>query len=34
MIALAQISNFQKCIFNHPKLGDNKIPFILATFDE
>jgi len=29
-----QISNFHKCIFNHPKLGNNKISFIFATFGE
>jgi hypothetical protein len=25
---------FSKCIFNHPKLDNNKIPLILATFGE
>jgi len=34
MMVFAQISNFQKNIFNHSKLGNNKIPLILAAFDE
>ncbi len=34
LMVFTQILNFQKCIFNHPKLGNNKIPFILATFGE
>ncbi len=33
-MVFTQISKFQKCIFNHPKLGNNEIPLILATFGE
>jgi hypothetical protein len=33
-MGFTQISKFQKCIFNHPKLGKKKIPLIVATFDE
>ncbi len=34
LMAFTQISKFQKCIFDHPKLGTNKIPLILGTFGE
>jgi hypothetical protein len=33
-MVLTQISKFQKCISNHPKLGDYKISLIIATFGE
>jgi len=33
-MVFTQILKFQKYIFNHSKLGNNKIPLILATFDE
>jgi hypothetical protein len=33
-MVFTQISKYQKNIFNRPKLGDNKIPLILATFGE
>jgi len=33
-MVFTQISKKFKCIFNHPKLGDNKIALIFATFDE
>jgi hypothetical protein len=34
LMVFIQISNFKKCIFNHPKSGNNKIPFTLATFGD
>jgi hypothetical protein len=34
LMVSTQISNFQIYIFNQSKLGNKKIPLILATFDE
>jgi hypothetical protein len=34
LIIFTQISNLQKYVLNHSKLVNNKIPLILATFDE
>jgi hypothetical protein len=34
LMIFTQISKKFKCIINHPKLGNNKIPLIFVTFGE